>query len=186
MRIRQSASRQGLDLRETFPLGPGHGPHRQAQNIKPFGWNAIPIEVQAANSVCSLFRQSFPTKNISPLFMSGMLRVALAYLDACVFLGLDTPAHREKLNMLLHVITAHGKIWPISLKIAEEVREVAEDYSLIPQPMEQESVAGSWTPGSAQFPIPSDTTLPINFDFSVFPALNDLNDWSENPSEDSA
>lgn len=186
LRIRQSASRQGLNLRHTFPLGPTRGPYQQAQNVKAFGWNAIPIDVQAANGVCSLFRQSFPTKNISPVFMSGMLRVALAYLDACVFLGLDTPTYREKLNLLLHVVTAHGKLWPISRKIAEEVREVAQDYCLIPQLPKQNPLIDSWVPAVNPAATLGDITMPADLGLSVYADCSGPGKWNESSNEDSA
>jgi hypothetical protein len=69
---------------------------------------------------------------MSPIFLPGLLRVALAYLDACVFLGLDKPVFREKLNMLLHIMKVHGETWAVSQSIAEQVREVATEYGLLP------------------------------------------------------
>ncbi|KAK9786610.1 putative Transcription factor domain-containing protein [Seiridium cardinale] len=176
--IRQCASRQGLNLRQTFPLGPARGPHRQAQKIKAFGWNAIPIDVQAANSVCRLFRESFPTKNLSPLCLPGLLWVAVAYLDACVFLGLDTPDHREKLNMLLHIMTAHGNIWAISRKIADEVQEVARDYSILSHSPKQDSVGDSWISGATSRAT-DDIALPMESDFPTYPDLGIIDNWAD-------
>ncbi|KAI1849052.1 hypothetical protein JX266_005013 [Neoarthrinium moseri] len=178
LRIRQCASRQGLNLRQCFPLGPAMGPHRQAQKVKGFGWSAMPVEVQAANSVCSLFRQSFPIRNLSPRCLPGLLRVSLAYLDACVFLGLDTPAFREKLNMLLHIMTVHGEIWAISRKVAEEVREVAKEYSLIPQSPAPSSCGEMWVPGVTTGIASDDTLQTSDFDFSIFPDISHLGDWT--------
>ncbi|ETS74817.1 hypothetical protein PFICI_13301 [Pestalotiopsis fici W106-1] len=185
LRIRQCASRQGLNLQQTFPLGPARGPHRQAQKIKGFGWKAIPIDVQAADSVCRLFLKSFPTKNLSPLCLPGLLWVAIAYLDACVFLGLDTPGYREKLSMLLHIMTAHGKIWGISRKIAEEVKEVAQDYAVLPQspsPEPDSSASSSHalqlTPDLAM----GELALPMDFDFSAYQNFGDFNSWNNNLS----
>lgn len=182
--IRQCASRQGLNLRQTFPLGPARGPHRQAHKIKPFGWNAVPIDIQAANSICGLFRQSFPTRNLSPLCLPGLLRVALAYMDACVFLGLDTPAYREKLHMLLRIMTAHGGIWAISQNIAEEVREVAKDYSLLPQSMEQNPPGDDWMHSMISGTIADDITL-TEFDFTTCPNFGGLHDWMNSSRETS-
>lgn len=151
-----------------------------------FGWNAIPIDVQAANSVCSLFQQSFPTKNLSPLCLPGLLLVAVAYLDACVFLGLDSPTYREKLNMILHIMTVHGELWPISRKVAEEVREVAKDYSILPPLTEQDTKSDVWISNVVvSSAMPDDIALTTDFGFQLYPDL-ELNDWASDPNGDSS
>lgn len=184
LRIRQCTSRQGLNLQQTFPLGPARGPHRQAQKIKGFGWKAIPIEVQAADGVCRLFLKSFPTKNLSPLCLPGLLCVAIAYLDACVFLGLDTPDYREKLSMLLHIMTSHGKIWGISRRIAQDVREVAQDYAILPQspsPEPEPSVTSSHGPQvTPDIATGGELALPFDFDFSAYQNFGDFQCWNNN------
>ena len=58
----------------------------------------------------------------------GLLRVAIVYLDACVFLGLDSPIFRGRINSLIRILTLHGEIWPLSRKIAEDIQAVADEY----------------------------------------------------------
>ncbi|KAI1309744.1 hypothetical protein F5Y03DRAFT_392623 [Xylaria venustula] len=128
IRLRQSALRKGLNIREYFPIGPGRGPDRKGQAVKQFGWNPHPVDIQAANSVCDLFRYSFPVKSFRPLMIPGLLRVAIVYLDACVFLGLDSPVFRERINALIRILKIHGEIWPLSKTIAEDIQAVADEY----------------------------------------------------------
>ncbi|KAI0837538.1 hypothetical protein F5Y06DRAFT_68261 [Hypoxylon sp. FL0890] len=143
LRLRQSAPRSGLNIREYFPLGPAKGPDRKGQVVKGFGWNSHPIDIQAANGYCDLFRHPFPTKTLRAVFATGTLRVALAYLDACVFLGLDSPVFRERINRLVQILTAHGETWALSRKIAEDIKVVAKEY-LTPR------ISRSWRPGVSE------------------------------------
>ncbi|KAI0415899.1 hypothetical protein F5X98DRAFT_204551 [Xylaria grammica] len=128
IRLRQSTSRKGLNIREYFPLGPPRGPDRKGQAVKQFGWNPHPVDIQAANSVCDLFRYPFPIKSLRPMMIPGLLRVAIVYLDACVFLGLDSPVFRERISALIRILTIHGETWPLSKKIAEDIQAVADEY----------------------------------------------------------
>lgn len=77
------------------------------------------------------------------MFALGALRVALTYLDACVFLGLDSLVFRERLNRLIQILTAHGETWPLSQKVAEDVKVVAKEY-LTPRTNQ------SWRPGISE------------------------------------
>ncbi|KAI0474782.1 hypothetical protein F4859DRAFT_79259 [Xylaria cf. heliscus] len=128
IRLRQSTFRNGLNIREYFPLGPDCGPDRKGQAVKRFGWNPHSIDIQAANSVCDLFRYPFPIKSLRPMMVPGLLRVAIVYLDACVFLGLDSPVFRERINALIRILKIHGETWPLSKKIAEDIQTVADEY----------------------------------------------------------
>ncbi|KAI1426771.1 hypothetical protein F5Y12DRAFT_783801 [Xylaria sp. FL1777] len=139
IRLRQSALRKGLNVREYFPLGPGRGPDRKGQVVKQFGWNPHPVDIQAANNVCDMFRSPFPVKSLRPLMIPGLLRVAIVYLDACVFLGLDSPAFRERINTLIRILTIHGEIWPLSRKIAEDIQAVADEYLPAVDPSQEHS-----------------------------------------------
>ncbi|KAI1334413.1 hypothetical protein F5Y15DRAFT_292654 [Xylariaceae sp. FL0016] len=132
LRLRQSAPRQGINLREYFHMGPACGPDRDGQKAKNFGWNPHPFDIQAANGVCDLFRYPFPTQNMCPNLGPALVRVALVYLDACVFRGLDSPAFREKIQLLIQILTEHGKIWPLSKRVAEEIKAVEKEY--LPRP----------------------------------------------------
>ncbi|KAI8626659.1 hypothetical protein F5Y19DRAFT_217424 [Xylariaceae sp. FL1651] len=128
IRLRQSALRRGLNLREYFPLGPACGPNRKGQAVKRFGWNPHPIDIQAANNFCDMFRYPFPIKSLRPMMIPGLLRVAIVYLDACVFLGLDSPAFRARVNTIIQILTIHGETWPLSKKVAEDIQAVANEY----------------------------------------------------------
>ncbi|KAI1739230.1 hypothetical protein F4680DRAFT_150983 [Xylaria scruposa] len=128
IRLRQSTFRNGLNIREYFPLGPNSGPNHKGQSVKRFGWNPHSIDIQAANSVCDLFRFPFPIKSLRPMMVPGLLRVAIVYLDACVFLGLDSPVFRERINALIRILKIHGETWPLSRKIAEDIQAVADEY----------------------------------------------------------
>ncbi|KAI1081941.1 hypothetical protein F5B20DRAFT_533765 [Whalleya microplaca] len=180
LRLRQSKPRSGLNLREYFPLGPATGPDRKAQMIKGFGWNSHPIDIQAANGFCDLFRYPFPTRNLRPVMGPAIIRVALAYLDACVFLGLDSPVFRERINRLIQILTVHGEMWPLSRKIADEVKLVAKEY-LTPR------TGQSWGPGvsaseawaAVTSSLLNDTTI-IAQDFGFQPVqdINPIEGWT--------
>lgn len=186
--LRQSFLRQAFHLRQTFPLGPASGPHQHAQKVKGFGWNAIPVDVQAANAVCDLFRLPAPIKNLSPMLIYQLVRVALAYLDACVFLGLDTPQNREKLNLVGHIIEIHGETWLLSRKLADEIREVTKEFlpttkNLPPQALDISAAAAteSWVAAVSTSIAVSDGTL-MGSDFT-FPLFPDLDDWTTHHSD---
>ncbi|KAI0197673.1 hypothetical protein F4808DRAFT_291859 [Astrocystis sublimbata] len=142
IRLRQSSFRNGLNIREYFPLGPDRGPDRKGQAVKRYGWNPHSIDIQAANSVCHLFRVPFPVKSLRPTLAPGLLRVAIVYLDACVFLGLDSLAFRERLNAIIQILKLHGETWPLSKTIAEDIQAVADEY-LGPIPKDQSPNANS-------------------------------------------
>jgi hypothetical protein len=188
LRLHQYSDRQSLDIRHSFSLrqcfgqGPARGPHRQAQRIKSFGWNAIPTDVQAANNLCDLFRHSFPIKNLSPMCAPGLLCAARAYLDACVFLGLDTPVYREKLNILMHILTAHGETWTLSRKVVEEVREVQKEYLSMPPGPSPTHVSTSgdamWLSGAMLGNMADDVLLTTEFDFPLYSELDHLGGWA--------
>lgn len=128
IRLRQSDHRKGLNLREYFPLGPNRGPDPKGQAVKRFGWNPHPVDIQAADSLCDMFRYSFPIKSLRPTMVPGLIRVAIVYLDACVFLGLDSPTFREKINSIIRILKIHGETWPLSKKIAEDIQTVVNEY----------------------------------------------------------
>lgn len=54
--------------------------------------------------------------------------VAIVYLDACVFLGLDSPIFRERINSLIRIIKIHGETWPLSKKIAQDIQTIVNEY----------------------------------------------------------
>lgn len=136
MKLRQSAARKHLQLRQRPPPEIG------------LDWGAYPVDVQAANSICDLFRRAQPVKNLTPLNLLGIFPAALAYLDACVFQEFNTPVYTERLNMLLDIIERHGRTWPLSAKIAEDIRKaVAKANPLPPAPQRWEaalSQSGAW------------------------------------------
>lgn len=128
IRLRQAGPRSGLNLRDYFHLGPANGPYRTTKLSRCAGWKLQPSEIQAADGFCEFSRYNIPVKYLHPILGSALQIVALAYLDACVFLGLDSEALREKINMLLHVISSHGDTWKLSEMIAGEIRFVIKAY----------------------------------------------------------
>ncbi|KAI1378707.1 hypothetical protein F4677DRAFT_443191 [Hypoxylon crocopeplum] len=182
LRLRQSAPRCGLNIREYFPLGPAKGPDRKGQTVKGFGWNSHPIDIQAANSYCDLFRHPFPTRSLRAVFATGMLRVVLAYLDACVFLGLDSPVFRERINRLVQILSVHGETWPLSRKVAEDIKIVAKEY-LTPR------TSQSWRPGISEpeawaavsSALLSETSnLAPSFNFEPYQQVYQVEGWAMN------
>jgi hypothetical protein len=142
--------------------------------LKGFGWNATPTDIQAANGICDLFRYSLPVKNLSPLFAPTLLRVALAYLDACVFLGLNTPGVRERLTMILRVLVVHGETWALSRKMANEIKMVIMEYISMPQSPSTKlphTTDASWATTAASLGldgfVPNSTMTFPEFDFSL-------------------
>ncbi|KXJ91419.1 hypothetical protein Micbo1qcDRAFT_204665 [Microdochium bolleyi] len=128
LRLRQSGLRSGLNVRDYFHLGPANGPYRTTKVTKGAGWKVQPFEIQAADAFCESFRYSIPVEYLHPMIGSALLVVALAYLDACVFLGLDSAVLREKIDMLLNVLSMHGDTWRLSRTIADDVRFVIKEY----------------------------------------------------------
>ncbi|KAI1392789.1 uncharacterized protein F4822DRAFT_392219 [Hypoxylon trugodes] len=180
LRLRQSAPRSGLNIREYFPLGPAKGPDRKGQIVKGFGWSSHPIDIQAANGYCDLFRHPFPTMNLRAVFATGTLRVLLAYLDACVFLGLDSPVFRERINRLVQILTTHGETWPLSRKIADDIKMVAKEY-LTPR------ISRSWRPGISESEawaavssslLNETPTLASDFSFEPYPQVYQVEGWA--------
>ncbi|KAI0392254.1 hypothetical protein F5Y17DRAFT_460074 [Xylariaceae sp. FL0594] len=168
IRLRQPASRKGLNIRDYFPLGPSDGPNRKGQVVKLFGWNPHSVEIQAANKVCDLFRYPIPVKSMRPTMIPGLLSVAIVYLDACVFRGLDSPLFRERLNSLIRILRLHGEIWPLSKKAAEEVQAIADEY-LTPSDIQSSSsgsVSGRWNSFTVDGAAPAS---------SIFDPLSDPN-----------
>ncbi|KAI0109082.1 hypothetical protein GGR51DRAFT_105730 [Nemania sp. FL0031] len=166
IRLRQSSLRSGLNLREYFPLGPACGPDHKGQAVKRFGWNPHSVEIQAANSLCDMFRHSFPIKSLRPMMVPGLLKVAIVYLDACVFLGLDSPVFRERIYALIRILRIHGETWPLSKRIAEDIQAVADEYLVPKDQSNVDSDSDSWnntvtdTPSSA--PLFEPSTMPFN------------------------
>ncbi|KAI1174075.1 hypothetical protein F4777DRAFT_589462 [Nemania sp. FL0916] len=132
IQLRQPAARRGLNIREYFDLGPFRGPDTKGQAVKSFGWNPYPVDIRAANSLCDMFRYSFPIKSLQPMMIPGLLRVAAVYLDACVYRGLDSPVFRGKISALIRILTIHGETWPLSKKLAEDIQAVVDVHLPIP------------------------------------------------------
>ncbi|KAK8074849.1 hypothetical protein PG997_009512 [Apiospora hydei] len=130
--LRESVARGNLGLKESCSLGPSAGPSMGARKVKCFGWQAINAEIQAADHMLALFRKPVDLKYFSPLLVAGIRRMALVYLDACVFQGLDTPVYREKLSMLARIMSVHGQVWEVSRSFTEELRDVVAEYLSAP------------------------------------------------------
>lgn len=80
--------------------------------------------------------------------------------------------------MLLRIMTVHGETWPISLKIAEEVREVEREYLSLPQSQMQTSCGDAFMAAIATGIIPEDTVLTAEFNFPLYPDLDQLDEWT--------
>ncbi|KAK8016346.1 hypothetical protein PG993_014535 [Apiospora rasikravindrae] len=147
--VRESVARNNLSLKESCSLGPSAGPSVGARKAKCFGWQAINAEIQAANQMLALFRKPVDLKHFSPLLVASIRRMALVYLDACVFQGLDTPVYREKLGMLTRILSVHGQVWKVSRSFAEELRDVVAEYLSAPMDPPEPSQDEIWPPVSA-------------------------------------
>lgn len=55
----------------------------------------------------------------------------MVYLDACVFLGLDSPVLRERINALVRILRIHGETWPLSKTVADDVQAVMDKYLVL-------------------------------------------------------
>ncbi|KAI0158255.1 hypothetical protein GGR57DRAFT_41008 [Xylariaceae sp. FL1272] len=130
IRLRQLPSRRGLNIREFFPLGPARGPGRcKGQAIKKCGWASHSIDIQSANAIADLFQKyPFHIENFSPMLASIFIRIGTVYLDACVFQGVDSHTFREKINMIIQLLSIHGETWPLSKRMGDDMQAVASEY----------------------------------------------------------
>jgi len=169
-------ARDNLSLKESCSLGPSTGPSVGAQKVKRFGWHTINTEIQVANEMLALFRKPLDLRHFSPLLAHGIRCMALVYLDACVFQGFDTPVYREKLSMLMRILTVHGKVWEASRSFTDELRDVVAEYLLTPMDSPAPSQDVVWPPASAAAvgDLSGDSG---EFDFSDFNALGSLDVW---------
>lgn len=147
-----------------------------AQKVKCFGWHAINTEIQTANDMLALFRKPFDPKNFSPLLVSGIRSMALVYLDACVFQGLDTPVYREKLAILTRVLAVHAQIWRVSRSFTEELRDVVAEYLSAPTDPPEPSQDRIRPPVSS-FAAEDAIGESAEIDFSDFSGLCALDVW---------
>ncbi|KAK8072408.1 hypothetical protein PG996_005756 [Apiospora saccharicola] len=146
LKIRENVARDNLSLKESCSLGPSAGPSVGAQKVKCFGWHAINTEIQTANDILALFHKPLDLKNLSPLLVSAIRCMALVYLDACVFQGLDTPVYREKLTMLTRILAVHAQIWEVSRSFNEELRDVVAEYLSAPTDHPEPARDKLWLP----------------------------------------
>lgn len=147
-----------------------------AQKVKCFGWHAINTEIQVANDMLALFRKPLYLKNFSPLLVCSIRCMALVYLDACVFQGLDTPVYREKLAMLTRVLAVHAQIWEVSRSFTEELRDVVAEYLSAPTDPPEPAEDKIWPPVSSSA---ADDVLgeSVEIGFPNFNGLDPLDVW---------
>jgi hypothetical protein len=74
-----------------------------------------------------LFNFALPPAKFSPSCILGLERAGLVLLDACIYGG-DTPALREKLNLLMGVFKVVGEQWPLAKSIANEMNGIIKDF----------------------------------------------------------
>src|SRR3569833_4316485 len=99
MRLRQPFSRLQVDLKEGFLIGPLQRPQSSVHPKLDASWNVCPPGLDAVTAVCQTFSLFLSPCFYNPINTVGVSRTCLALLDACVFLGCDTPAIREKLTL---------------------------------------------------------------------------------------
>lgn len=178
VRLRQPEERLRVSLKEGFAMGPLDRP--AAPTDPKLSWNYCPPEVAAANALCSLVKHhSIALTQWCPVTVIGLERIALALLDACVFLGCDTPATREKLSFIFAVLKRHGQVWPVATQIAAGIRDVARTY--LPS-TPRNAAAGPIPESTNQLWQIMDETNTISLDDNFFqqfppPDMTSLDEW---------
>src|SRR5687768_16280803 len=67
-------------------------------------WFRCSTALQAALSLVGLFNSAWPPARLSPLGLVALRRAAEALLDGRIYGGPSSPAHHEKLELLLRVL----------------------------------------------------------------------------------
>ncbi|OHE93706.1 hypothetical protein CORC01_11023 [Colletotrichum orchidophilum] len=126
----------GFGIRDLLTLGPLFKSRDMAFPRMPrcsgssYPWLECSIALQAGLSTIGLFNFSLPPARYSPACIIGLRRAALALLDARMYGGSDSPALREKLDLLLSVLKVAGEMWPVARNIGNEVSDVLRDLNV--------------------------------------------------------
>ncbi len=88
-------------------------------------WNVCPPELEPINATSQFFGLFFSPCFYNPINAISMAHNVLALLDACVFLGSDTPAVREKLGRAFALLRKQAEIWPLARRLEITLKDVA-------------------------------------------------------------
>ncbi|KAF5518695.1 hypothetical protein CGCA056_v009608 [Colletotrichum aenigma] len=135
LRIRLQLPLGALDLgiRDLLSLGPlfktrESPPSRNpVSHTAPYQWLECSTALQAGLSTIGLFNFSLPPAKYSPACIIGLRGAALPLLDAKMYGAVQSPALREKLDLLLGVLKVAGEMWPIAKNIGNEVNDLLRD-----------------------------------------------------------
>ncbi|KXH54033.1 importin-beta domain-containing protein [Colletotrichum salicis] len=156
----------GFGMRDLLTLGPLFKPRDMTFprmprcSSSPYPWLECSTALQAGLSTIGLFNFSLPPSRYSPACIIGLRRAALALLDARMYGGSDSPALREKLDLLLGVLKVAGEMWPIARSIGNELDSCMDAFIT---DMSTSGVA----PDSGMFPFPEPRTVEDMFNWSA-------------------
>ncbi|EFQ25480.1 hypothetical protein CGRA01v4_02521 [Colletotrichum graminicola] len=128
----------GFSTRDLLTLGPlfkasnSSTANTQRSYTSTNPWLECSTALQAGLSTIGLFNFSLPPARYSPACIIGLQRAALPLLDARMYGGAESPALREKLNLLIGVLKIAGEMWPVARNIGNEVIEVLRDVNSRP------------------------------------------------------
>ncbi|GKT43205.1 uncharacterized protein ColSpa_03386 [Colletotrichum spaethianum] len=120
----------GFGIRDLLALGPlfKTGESSLATTPRSFNtshpWLKCSTALQAGLSTIGLFKFSLPPARYSPACIIGLQRAALPLLNARIYGGAESPALREKLDLLLGVLKVASEMWPVARNIGHEVSDV--------------------------------------------------------------
>lgn len=123
----------GMGMRDLLSLGPlfktrGASSLRSQRSFAaPYEWLECSTALQAGLSTIGLFNFSLPPARYSPACIIGLRRAALPLLDAMMYGSVESPALREKLELLLSVLKVAGEMWPMAKSIGIEISDVLRE-----------------------------------------------------------
>ncbi|KAL0935273.1 C6 transcription factor [Colletotrichum truncatum] len=126
----------GLGIRDLLTLGPVFKTRETSSSqtrqsfAAPNQWLECSTALQAGLSTIGLFNFSLPPARYSPACIIGLQRAALPLLDAKMYGAVESPALREKLDLLLGVLKVAGEMWPVAKNIGNEVSDVLRDVDV--------------------------------------------------------
>lgn len=72
-----------------------------------------------------MFTYPLSPSQIGPSFIIVSEFMALGLLDACAFMGCDSPAVRERLTFTFGVLKNYAEVWPLARRILGTASEIA-------------------------------------------------------------
>lgn len=125
----------GFSIRDLLTLGPLFKARDSSSRgtprpfASPHSWLECSTALQAGLSTIGLFNFSLPPARYSPVCIIGLQRAALPLLDARMYGGAESPALREKLDLLLGVLKVAGEMWPVARNIGNEVSDALRNVN---------------------------------------------------------